>query len=81
MYTIEPKALAHITTLTERYPALKCCEESIIKAYQLIEQSYISGNKLLVAGNGGSAADSEHIVGELMKSFKLRCRHRRSMSP
>lgn len=61
----------HLQTLLSRYPSLVCCQESIIKAYQLIEQSYISGNKLLVAGNGGSAADSEHIVGELMKSFKL----------
>ena len=36
-----------------------------------MEGSYAEGGKLLVAGNGGSAADSEHIVGELMKSFKL----------
>ena len=40
-------------------------------AYRLIEESYLSGGMLLVAGNGGSAADAEHIVGELMKGFKL----------
>ena len=68
---MENKLQAHILTLMERYPALKYCEESIVKAYQMIEQSYISQRKLLVAGNGGSAADSEHIVGELMKGFKL----------
>jgi len=71
MSTIDPKALAHIHTLTERYPTLKCCEDSIAEAYHAIEQSYLSQHKLLVAGNGGSAADSEHIVGELMKGFKL----------
>ena len=37
----------------------------------MLEESYATGHKLLVAGNGGSAADSEHIVGELMKGFKL----------
>ena len=68
---LENKLQAHILTLMERYPALKYCEESIVKAYQMIEQSYLSQRKLLVAGNGGSAADSEHIVGELMKGFKL----------
>lgn len=65
------KLQAHIHTLIERHPALKCCEDSIAKAYLLMEQSYLSQHKLLVAGNGGSAADSEHIVGELMKGFKL----------
>ena len=68
---LENKLQTHILTLTERHPALKCCEESIVKAYLLMEQSYLSQHKLLVAGNGGSAADSEHIVGELMKGFKL----------
>ena len=50
---------------------LEGCEDSIIRAYFLLEESYSKGNKLLVAGNGGAAADSEHIVGELMKGFKL----------
>lgn len=68
---LENKLQAHIHTLTERHPALKCCEDSIAKAYFLMEKSYQSQHKLLVAGNGGSAADSEHIVGELMKGFKL----------
>lgn len=43
----------------------------IVAAYLLLEESYENGGKLLVAGNGGSAADAEHIVGELMKGFKL----------
>ena len=45
-----------------------------MKAYDLLEAAYCSGRKLLVCGNGGSASDSEHIVGELMKEFKLKRR-------
>lgn len=56
--------------LIQRYPQLTVCAEDIQKAYDNIEDSYSNGGKLLVAGNGGSAADSEHIVGELMKGFK-----------
>lgn len=65
------KILLHIDLLIERYPALKFCRDDILNAYYLLKESYVNGNKLLVVGNGGSAADSEHIVGELMKSFKL----------
>ena len=61
----------HITVLEKRYPMLKKVENQIIEAYLLLEKSYKNGGKLLVAGNGGSAADAEHIVGELMKGFKL----------
>ena len=71
MSPTDDRILAHINLLIERYPALECCKESILMAYRLMEQSYLSQHKLLVAGNGGSAADSEHIVGELMKGFKL----------
>ena len=46
-------------------------KQELIDAYLLMEESYSKGGKLLVAGNGGSAADSEHIVGELMKGFKM----------
>lgn len=58
--------------LIERYPKLTVCKEDIEKAYELIETAYRKGGKLLVCGNGGSASDSEHIVGELMKEFKLK---------
>lgn len=57
--------------LTVRYPALGCCSEEIMRAAEILVESYFSGGKLLIAGNGGSAADSEHIVGEMMKSFVL----------
>ena len=55
--------------LLERYPSLVGQRENIIGVYKILEESYSGGGKLLVAGNGGSAADSEHIVGELMKAF------------
>lgn len=59
--------------LIQRYPVLEPVQEDIRQAYRLLEQCYENGRKLLVAGNGGSCADSEHIVGELMKGF---CRRR-----
>ena len=61
-----------IQILIERYPKLEVCREDIKKAYRLLETAYQNGRKLLVCGNGGSASDSEHIVGELMKEFKLK---------
>lgn len=55
--------------LLSRYPALEYCSAEFDVAYHTLLKCYENGNKVLVAGNGGSAADSEHIVGELMKSF------------
>ncbi|MCR4809067.1 MAG: SIS domain-containing protein [Prevotella sp.] len=63
-----------ITMLIERYPSLSVCEESIMSCYDILKQAYSNGQKLLVCGNGGSASDSEHIVGEMMKEFKLKRR-------
>ena len=53
-----------------RYPQLKCCESEITKAFDLLLTCYKSGGKVLTCGNGGSAADAEHIVGELLKKFR-----------
>lgn len=64
------EVMKHLDLLIERYPELSVCKESILEAYSILEESYLKNGKLLVAGNGGSAADSEHIVGELMKGFK-----------
>ena len=61
----------YVDELIERYPVLEVNKSSILNAYSIMEQSYLNNGKLLIAGNGGSAADSEHIAGELMKSFKL----------
>lgn len=55
--------------LIERYPILSQCRESIAAALKLMIETYKNGGKVLVCGNGGSAADSEHIVDELMKGF------------
>lgn len=69
---LEPKLQAHIDLLIRRYPRLEVCREDIISGYQMLEECYRSGGKLLIAGNGGSAADAEHIAGELMKRFKIK---------
>ena len=70
MNTLEPRLEKHIDLLIERYPILKECRQSLIDAYLIMEEAYEGDHKLLIAGNGGSAADSEHIAGELMKRFK-----------
>ena len=59
-----------LNDLLIRYPQLSDSKEDIIRAFDLMSDSYKSNGKLLVCGNGGSAADAEHIVGELMKGFK-----------
>ena len=64
--------MEHIDHLIARYPQLSVCAQSIEDAYNILKEAYANGHKLLVTGNGGSAADSEHIVGELMKEFKLK---------
>ena len=61
----------HLDLLVKRYPILVGVKDDIAKAYVMISNCYQNGGKLLIAGNGGSAADAEHIVGELMKSFVL----------
>ena len=67
---LEQRLQKHVDLLIERYPVLIECEQSIIEAYLVMEECYVNDGKLLIAGNGGSAADSEHIAGELMKRFK-----------
>lgn len=71
MKKLEKRLEKHIDLLIERYPVLEVCKDSIINSYLILEECYTNGGKVLIAGNGGSAADSEHIVGELMKAFKL----------
>ncbi|WP_409341451.1 SIS domain-containing protein [Paenibacillus sp. MBLB4367] len=52
-----------------KYPELSECAEDIGRAFEAMRDCYRSGGKVLLAGNGGSASDCEHIVGELMKGF------------
>ena len=63
-----------LNSLIERFPILSVCKDDILSAYKLIEKCYVNNGKLLVCGNGGSAADADHIVGELMKGFMLKRR-------
>lgn len=70
MRKLEQSLDRHIELLLKRYPVLEECKQDIIEGYLILEEAYESGHKLLIAGNGGSAADSEHIVGELMKRFR-----------
>lgn len=59
-----------LNDLVSRHPLLIVCKEDIAKAFTLLSESYHNHGKLLICGNGGSASDAEHIVGELMKGFK-----------
>ena len=58
-----------LDNLIERYPSLESCREDISGAYSLMKSCYDNGGKILCCGNGGSSADSDHLVGELMKGF------------
>jgi D-sedoheptulose 7-phosphate isomerase len=69
---MENNIYRHIDTLIQRYPALALCKDDILTAYTTLCEAYTKECKLLVCGNGGSASDCEHIVGELMKEFKLK---------
>jgi D-sedoheptulose 7-phosphate isomerase len=61
-----------INELLHKYPDLSLCSADVEEAFSKVADTYRSGGKLLVCGNGGSASDSEHIVGELMKGFMSR---------
>ncbi|EGQ17112.1 D-sedoheptulose-7-phosphate isomerase [Prevotella nigrescens] len=65
------KQYKYINSLLGSYPKLNVCKNDIIQAYEILRKCYSQHHKLLICGNGGSAADSEHIVGELMKGFTL----------
>lgn len=68
---LEKRLENHVDLLFQRYPVLEPLRKDIIEAYLLMQDCYEKDHKLLIAGNGGSAADSEHIAGELMKRFKI----------
>lgn len=65
-------AISQLNRLITRYPVLDVCREDIMRAYEVIREAYEKKGMLLVCGNGGSGADSEHIVGELMKEFAIK---------
>lgn len=76
---MKPNVKLHLDTLITRYPELSPIREDIVAMIMTIAACYEQGGKLLLAGNGGSCADAEHIVGELMKGFKLPRRLSREM--
>lgn len=67
---LDSRLISFVDQLIRRYPVLEETRDSIIDAYLIMEECYENGGKMLIAGNGGSAADAEHIAGELMKRFK-----------
>lgn len=69
---MKESTLEKVNALIDRYPVLSVCQASLNEAVKAICDAYRSGGKLLTCGNGGSASDAEHIVGELMKGFILK---------
>lgn len=61
-----------LETFFRRYPDMVACECEVRAARKLLLDAFKAGRKLMACGNGGSAADSEHTVGELMKSFRFK---------
>lgn len=68
---IEKEEYPILDAMLVRYPALSEVREQILAAYNLMRGTYENGGKLLIAGNGGSASDAEHMAAELMKKFKI----------
>jgi len=68
----QEKVQKHYDRLFERYPSLTPLKDKVANAFKILLRTWRSGGKLLVCGNGGSAADADHIVGELMKGFYLK---------
>lgn len=64
--------MGQLTRLLDRYPSLEQCRDEVFAAYLTLESTVERDGLILVCGNGGSAADGDHIVGELMKGFSLR---------
>lgn len=69
---MEKKIEAILDNLIGRYPVLSGNRQQIAEAYEVMKRCYDRDGKLLIAGNGGSCADADHIVGELMKCFARR---------
>ncbi len=66
---MKEKSLHYINELFTRYPSIKILENELIQTIELLKDCILNNGQIFVCGNGGSAADAEHIVGELVKSF------------
>jgi D-sedoheptulose 7-phosphate isomerase len=71
---LEQTKLIYIDELLERIPELEPLRDQIVSTCEAICECHLAGGKVLICGNGGSASDSEHIAGELMKGFHLKRR-------
>jgi len=69
---MKKRTQAILNELMSRYPVLEPNGPDLLKALSILLECHANGNKILICGNGGSAADSEHISGELVKGFMLR---------
>jgi D-sedoheptulose 7-phosphate isomerase len=69
---LDMKEELYLEQVVREYPVLADCKDDIMTAFEVIKEAYRQGGKLLICGNGGSGADSEHIVGELMKEFYIK---------
>ena len=67
---MKPTTKTILSDMLLRYPTLEACRNEIATAFSMLHETYEARGKVLTCGNGGSAADAEHIVGELMKSFR-----------
>lgn len=66
---MDANLFSYLENLIRRYPVLESVSRELAAGYEMLEDCYARGGKVLIAGNGGSAADAEHMVGELMKGF------------
>jgi D-sedoheptulose 7-phosphate isomerase len=66
----------HVQNLLRRQPDLSVCQADVIRAFEMLRDCFRQGGKVLLCGNGGSAADAEHWAGELLKGFL----HKRSLN-
>ena len=67
---INERIQEELDALVTNYPPLSACVDDVRAAYELMKDTCQRGGIIMICGNGGSAADAEHIVGELMKGFK-----------
>jgi D-sedoheptulose 7-phosphate isomerase len=67
-------ALAYLNDCLMSYPVLEVCQDDMVRAFNMLVACFTNGGKVLACGNGGSAADADHIVGEMMNKFVLKRR-------
>jgi D-sedoheptulose 7-phosphate isomerase len=69
---MKPSAQRYLDECMTSYPVLLPCKKDIVGAYEILVACYAGNGKVLACGNGGSAADADHIVGELMNKFAIK---------